>query len=109
MPIHPSRTNCSQTVSMAVISLVLSSTACWVSVTLTGCASADKRWVPGAPGFWEPRSVFPSRATAGSGGSGAVGDSQQPCRPRCPGVPRTRPGPRAESWCGAWLHRGGRG
>ena len=38
-------------VSTAVISLVLSSTACWARVTPTWCARADNRCVPGAPGF----------------------------------------------------------
>ena len=73
MTIRPSRTNCSKMVSTAVISLVLSSTACWANVTPTWCASADNRWGPGAPCFLEPRSVFPSRATVGSGASGAAG------------------------------------
>ena len=73
MTIRPSRTNGAQTVSTAVMSLVLSATAWWGRGTPPWCASAENRWVPGAPCFLEPRSVVPSRATAGSGVSGAAG------------------------------------
>ena len=73
MTIRPSRTHGAKMVSTAVISLGLSSTACGAQVTPTWCASADNRWVPGAPCFLAPRSVFPSRAPAGSGASGAAG------------------------------------
>ena len=51
MTIRPSRTNCCKRGSTAVISLVLSSTACWARVTPTWCASADNRCIPGAPCF----------------------------------------------------------
>jgi hypothetical protein len=65
--IRPSRTRGCKMVSTAVISLVLSSTACWARVTPTWCARADNRCVPGAPCFLDPRSVFPSRAIAVAG------------------------------------------
>ena len=58
------------TVSTAVLSLVLSATACWASVTPTWCARAESRWTPGAPGVREPRRVLPSSATAGSAACG---------------------------------------
>ena len=87
----------------------MSSTACWARFTPTWCASADNRWVPGAPCFLEPRASHPGPPRP-QVSQALRADSQRHFRPRRPGAPRTRPGSRAEQmlWSvaaqgGAWV------
>jgi hypothetical protein len=88
--------------------LVWSATACCTSVRPWRGAKAERRDAPGAPCFWQPRSVLPSSATASLGLQDRVfsaGDAP----PKRPAWLPSTPGRLGAQPCAMSQHRAGAG
>src|SRR4030095_1905238 len=69
---RPSKTNWHKRLSTAAISLVLSSTACWCSVTPTWCASADHTVGPGSQVRFDLGAIHAPKDRVERRGAGSV-------------------------------------